>query len=891
MIRSLFTVACFVTLLSITGCGSRQALNVYDLRCENLKNPLGINGLRPRFSWKVSSGVSGTEVKAWQIMVASSRTLLDNDQADLWNPGEITSSEQILVPYGGEELEQGLIYYWKVRVRDREGNLSDWSPVSEFSIGLLDPGVWKAAYIGFPTEAGYREAPQVRGTFSWEALPGRLLVHVNSLGYHELYVNGVKAGEGVLNPAVSQFDRRSLVITYDITSLVVKGENELMHWLGSGWYTDGLPGVVHNGPLVRTQLENVDGRSREILLASDSLWAGRISSYTRQGDWRPNRFGGEIVDGALAKTDLKGDAPGREWNAVSVVEVPAHSVTPQMTEVNRIMESWEAARVVKLAADTFLVDMGRSVTGWTELIFPALQAGQEVVMEYSDHLDSEEKFVNQRQSDRYLAAGSGEEKFINKFNYHGYRYIRISNLGEPPLSVKAHLIHTGYRTAGGFHSSDADLNAIHDMIQYTLRCLSLGGDLVDCPQIERLGYGGDGNASTVTAQMMFDLNPLYRNWLQAWGDCIRDDGGLPHTAPNPYKAGGGPYWCGFVITASWMTYLHYGDAELLQKMYPVMQQWLGFVKLHSPTGLLEKWPDTDYRGWYLGDWATPTGIDQTLSESINLVNNCFVAECYRSMEKIAGVLGKPAEAEQYRGKRDTLLTQIHSTFYHPDTHTYGTATQIDLAFPLLAGVVPDSLKALVMESLRNEIEVNRKGHLATGLVGIPVLTAWTIQNRDASLFASMLRKREYPGYLYMIDNGATTTWEHWNGERSRIHNCYNGIGSWFYQAVGGIRLDGDEPAFRKILLDPQVPEGVTSAETWKETPYGKVFLKWQIRKGNKMSMEMEVPVGIEAWAVIPAGVTTYVSDGKKETSGGSEPFSVRIPAGKHKLSYSLPEQL
>jgi alpha-L-rhamnosidase len=109
------------------------------------------------------------------------------------------------------------------------------------------------------------------------------------------------------------------------------------------------------------------------------------------------------------------------------------------------------------------------------------------------------------------------------------------------------------------------------MVFYTLRCLSLGGYLVDCPQLERLGYGGDGNASTMTAQMMFDLAPLYANWLQAWGDCIREDGGMPHTAPNPYPAGGGPYWCGFIISATWKTYLNYGDSLLLKKYYPVMQ--------------------------------------------------------------------------------------------------------------------------------------------------------------------------------------------------------------------------------------------------------------------------------------------------------------------------------
>ena len=134
-----------------------------------------------------------------------------------------------------------------------------------------------------------------------------------------------------------------------------------------------------------------------------------------------------------------------------------------------------------------------------------------------------------------LHPAEGTEIFKNKFNYHAYRYIRISNLTEAPSSksIRAYLIHTGYELASGFKCSDPDLNKIHDMIFYTLRCLSIGGDLVDCSHIERLGYGGDGNASTSTAQTMFNLDPLYANWLQAWADCIREDGGMPHTAPQP----------------------------------------------------------------------------------------------------------------------------------------------------------------------------------------------------------------------------------------------------------------------------------------------------------------------------------------------------------------------
>jgi alpha-L-rhamnosidase len=887
--KPLLFISGIVCVLFLSGCSGKGNPSVYDLKCENLHNPLGIDKTGPRFSWKVSSKKNGTEQKAFQVIVASSPALLDKDQGDLWDSGKTESSVSILVPYKGKNLNSGLDAWWKVRIWDETGNVSSWSPIAEFSIGLLNKEDWQASYIGLPTEAGYSECPLLKKTFSVTESDEKLLLYVNSLGYHEVYLNGKKVGEGVLSPAVSQFSKRSWTITYDVSTLVKKGQNYLVLWLGSGWYTEGLPGVVNNGPLVKAQLEKLSENKREIILATDATWLGRKSSYTRHGSWRPHQFGGEILDGSLAQTDLSAaEVTGRSWNPVSVISVPGYEVSPQMVELNRISETIKPVEIKPLAKDTFLIDMGKSLTGWAEIQFQKLQKSQEIVIEYSDHLDENGKFYNQGQSDRYIASGEGEEMFKNKFNYHGFRYIRISTLTEAPTteSVTAYLIHTGFELVSGFQCSDPDLNRIHDMIFYTLQCLSIGGDLVDCPTVERLGYGGDGNASTETAQTMFNLNPLYANWLQAWADCIRDDGGMPHTAPNPYKAGGGPYWCGFIITASWKTYLNYGDAAILEKYYPVMQKWLEYVDKYTVDGLLKGWPDTDYRGWYLGDWATPVGIDQKAEASVGLVTNSFIAVCFDDMQKIAQVLGKTADAGMYAEKKIELQKQIHQKFFDSIKNTYGTGTQIDLAYPLLSGVVPDELTKSVTNSLVNETENNRSGHFACGLVGIPVLTEWSVKNHAVDLMYSMLKKKDYPGYLYMIENGATTTWEHWNGERSRIHNCYNGIGSWFYQALGGIRLADNVPAYRKVIIQPQIPHGITWVKTFKETPYGKLVVNWELKE-ETMELEVEIPVGTEAGIVLPSEVKKYRLNGREHELSGEKSTVVAVKSGKYKFSYLL----
>ena len=278
-------------------------------------------------------------------MVASDSTMLSKDKADLWNSGKIGSSSSVLVAYQGKELKSGSAAYWKIRIWDQTGKVSSWSPVAQFSVGLLNKEDWQAAYIGFPTNAGFNECPLLKKTFLLDNIDKRMFLYVNSLGYHEVYLNGIKVGDGVLSPAVSQFNKRSQVITYDISSLVRKGHNELVLWLGSGWYTEGLPGVVNNGPLVKAQLEKLSENQRKIILATDATWLGRKSSYTRQGNWRPHQFGGEVLNGALAQKDLSGEnAESGSWSPVSVISVPNYEVSPQMVEPNRITETILPAR-------------------------------------------------------------------------------------------------------------------------------------------------------------------------------------------------------------------------------------------------------------------------------------------------------------------------------------------------------------------------------------------------------------------------------------------------------------------------------------------------------------------------------------------------------------------
>ena len=244
------------------------------------------------------------------------------------------------------------------------------------------------------------------------------------------------------------------------------------------------------------------------------------------------------------------------------------------------------------------------------------------------------------------------------------------------------------------------------------------------------------------------------------------------------------------------------------------------------------------------------GVDAGAQSSVDLVSNCFISECLGAMNKVALVLGKKEEAEEFATRKEKLNKLIHQTFYRPNEGIYSTGSQLDMCYPMLVGVVPDALYNTVRENMMTITEEKHKGHIAVGLVGVPILTEWAVRNKKMDFFYQILKKRDYPGYLYMIDNGATATWEYWSGERSRVHNCYNGIGTWFYQAVGGIRPDEAAPGYRHVYIDPQIPNGVTWAKTMKESPYGTIIVNWEL-KNTQLNLQVSVPSGTTATVCIP----------------------------------------
>lgn len=857
------------------------------LHCEYLTNPQGIDAIPPRLGWHLVSQERGQRQTAYQVLVASIADNLANEKGDLWDSGKVQSDASVQVAYAGKPLPSRTRCYWKVRVWDKDGTPSPWSEPAVWTMGLLQRSDWVAKWIGMNPADGNAEYPRFRKTFVLDQPPNDARLYISSLGYHEVFVNGKKVTEDVLSPAVTQLDRRSLYLTYDVASLLRKGTNCIALGLGRGWYltvgadsgVEKRPGyaeILHpEGPVALAQLEILTGDGKTIAVATDKSWRASASPFSRTSNsWSP--ASATTWAAWSLRYDARQEQPGwneadyddRRWVHAQQCDFPGITVSAQCVEPNRIIHELSPKSVKPCGKGAWLIDLGTNLTGWLKLrVRGPYKSGHKIQVIYGDHLDETGEPVGCNDFDEYVAAGRDDNWFCCRFASHGFRYAKVSGLLEPPHveDIVGCLIRTAYAANNSFACSNPRLTAIHDMVARSFQCLSLGGYIYCDACYERQGYGGDGQSGTECALMMYPMGPLYRSWMQAWRDCQRPDGDMPHTAPS-YRAGGGPYWSGIIIAASWYVYQHYGDRKLLEADYPAMQKWLKFFDDHcTKSNLFDGWPDTDRRNWCLGDWAVPKDVDHAYPPSVNLVNNCYRIYCHDLMAQIAAVLDRPADAAHYRTQADLLRPIVHNAFYDRQKKTYAAGGQLDLAFPLLVRVVPEELRADILRQLEQDIVKKRHGHIAVGLVGVPILIKTLMELDRNDLIFTFANKDTYPSWGYMLKNGATTTWEYWSGERAHICNLFNGIGTWFYQAVGGIQLDLTSPGFKHFVIKPVILGDITWAKTQYNSIRGPIAVDWK-RENGQLEINVRVPANATATVFVPTHDVADVLEGDMQAT-------------------------
>jgi len=499
----------------------------------------------------------------------------------------------------------------------------------------------------------------------------------------------------------------------------------------------------------------------------------------------------------------------------------------------------------------YVFDMGQNFSGWSLLKVKGA-AGATVTMRhaetiYDDGSINVENLRAAKATDTYILKGDPEgEAYEPRFTYHGFRYVELTgHPGTPSLAtITGREVHTDVALTGGFTASKTILNQLQHNIIWGTKT-NLHSIPTDCDQRdERMGWMADAHLAAETAMLNFDMAAFYTNFLRSIHDEQDDDGSVPDTVPRGgRKDAADPAWgAAYPLLLEYM-YQQYGDRRIVEQHFEGIRRWAEFLR--SKTG-----PDGMLESAKYGDWVpiepTPGGF----------VSTVYYYASLDIVAKMAAVLGKTAEAGQYRQMADSLATAFQAKFYHADTHSYATNTQSAAVLPLFFGITPAPLRKAVLSALQDNIVYYHNTHLTTGILGtkyeLPALTEYG----RPDLAYELATQTTYPSWGYMVEHGATTIWELWQdvtgpSMNSHNHAMFGSVGAWFYTALAGINVDTQHPGYERIRIEPQMVRDLQFASGSLETVRGRVASAWQ-RNPSGARLEVTIPTGSTAEIHVPA---------------------------------------
>ncbi len=874
------------------------------LRVEHLAGAFGIGTTRPRLSWWLPAGAR--RQLAYRI-----RT--DNG----WDSGRVDSPDSVLVDYVGPPLRTGEPVTWQVKVWTDAGE-SDWSDPDVFELGLLEPGDWSARWI-VPVEpelapAGRRPAMLVRGEFELPDAPvARARLYATAHGIYEAFVNGRRAGDAELTPGFTEYRDRLQVQVYDITDLLRAGRNAIGAIVSDGWFRGqvGLPRAHDQwgselGFLAQARVEFADGsmfvagtgagwRSTRSQIEAADLIAGQSVDLRRRPDgWSESGFDDSCWD-AVAPAD---------HGYTNLVASPA----PPVRAVQELVPV-----AVRQVAGGHVFDLGQNINGWVRLrdLGPAgtaitLTHGEAIDSRgdvTTNHLDVNLPFIPEPlpagQVDRVVSAGRPGDTFEPRHTTHGFRYVRVEGhpgeLGAGDLTGVA--VHTDMTRTGWFRCSDDRLNGLHEAAVWSLRGNAC--DIpTDCPTRERAGWTGDWQIFVPAAAFLYDVAGFSTKWLRDLAAEQWSSGLVANLAPSPpseseggFLAGlnGSAGWGDAAVIVPWEIYRAYADARLLEEQWSSMVAWLSYVEgaaagtRHPERAARRPEPLPHERylwdsGFHWGEWLVPgedlKGADEF--EAFRQADKADVATAYFAhsaclMSRIAEVIGRGADAAQYRELAERARAAWQAEFVGPDGRLYPD-TQANHVRALAFELVPAELRPAVAARL---VELIRHAgtRLATGFLATPYLLPVLADAGHTDVAYELLFADAMPSWLYMIDRGATTMWERWNGIdadgvpfESLNHYSKGAVVSFLHRHVAGIRLLDGAPGYRHFRIEPQPGGPITWAQAEHDSPYGRIESAWRIDR-DELELTATVPPGTTAEIVLPDGTAETVAAGRHTIRG------------------------
>jgi alpha-L-rhamnosidase len=924
-------------------------LLVQDMRCEYQDNPLGIDVVQPRLSWKLASEQRGVAQSAYQIQVTDTSDVL-------WETGKVLSHQSIHVPYGGSILHSGQRCTWRVRVWDGNDQPSAWSVTAWWEMGLLHPSDWQALWIkpGWQEDPNAQQpCPYMRTTFSVDVPVSSARAYITAHGLYELFLNGQRVGDAYFTPGYTSYHRRLQYQTYDITALLQEDENAIGVILGDGWYR-GKSGAFSQrntygerlALLVQLHLRYADGH--EQLVLSNEGWkatTGPILSSDLQA--------GEVYD---ARLEMPGwNKPGfdtSQWQAVSVVSDRKDHLVATNGPLVRPHEEITPIALLRTPKGETVVDMGQNFAGIVRFSVQG-PAGTTVRLRHGETLDAQGNFtiahlqVPQRwQEVRYTLKGDAEEVYMPHFTFHGFRYVKLAGFpGMPSIEQFTGLaLYSDMPETGTFECSDPLINRLQQNILWSQKSNVLEIP-TDCPTRERTGWTGDAQVFARTGSFLMQTAGFLSKWLKDLAMEQAADGQVANIVPSPQRVRPGkavrvpwitravPYpgkslpgsagWGDAAVIVPWTLYQCYGDQRVLEQQYASMKAWIEYMRKQAKKQPWIRrinpisWSNQEKRsrqpylwdtGFHFGEWLEPDerlfgpkmviGILKRMFFSAPLVATAYFANSAGLLAQTARVLGKDDDTREYEALHRQIKEAYRAEFIHQDGQIR-PEKQASYVRALAFDLVPPTMQRAAVDHLVRLIEENND-HLGTGFLSTPFLCHVLSENGQLDVAYALFKQDTIPSWLYEVKKGATTIWEDWDGigEDGTPHGSLNhyskgAVGSWLYQVVAGI--EPGAPGYKRIRFRPRPGGGLTAASARYHSLYGEIASSWQMRDG-RFTLTIKIPANTTATVFLPGAEARQVTEGGQavETAEGvirmsqeQETTVIEVGSGTYTFAYPL----
>lgn len=870
-------------LLLMMALGSSAQLQLSALTTDYKSNPIGIDNPVPRLSWIIESELDNTMQVSYEIRSALSPSDLSKKSEQLWNSGTVSSSQSIHIKYQGPAPRSHQRIYWQVRIMDNHGKKSKWSEPAFFEMGKLKPGDWTAHWITptweeDPTKS--EPSPYLRKEFAMGKSIKQARLYISCQGLYQVEINGSRVGDQEFTPGWTSYDTRLQYQTYDITSLLSRGQNAIGIVLGDGWFRGNLGWIDGRNnwgeklaAIAEIVVEYTDGTSTNI--PTDESWKA-----SRGAILESDIYNGEVYDAGKELTGWsKAGYDDSQWTATVRMDISKEKLIAPEGPPVKIVNRLEPLSIEK-REEGWLVDMGQNMVGWIR-IRASGKKGDMITLRHAEVLDKKGNmyYDNLRAAkctNTYILKGGGEESFQPHFTFQGFRYVMVSGYpGELTADkIRGMVIHSDMEPSGTFACSEPMINQLQHNIVWGLKGNFLDVP-TDCPQRdERLGWTGDAQVFAPTACFNMNAATFYRKWLKDLAADQREDGAIPHVVPDILGGMGATGWADAGVIIPWTVYLDYGDVTVLENQYESMKAWIGFMKERAGEDLI--WTGDPH----FGDWLAfaSTRSDYMGAYTLkDLIATAYFSYSSSIVSKTAAILGFEKEAQYYAQLSEEIKKAFNDEFVTPNGRLVAntqTAYTLALAFDML------DEKTAAKSAAYLAADVEEFGHITTGFLGTPLIskTLTDIGRNDLSYL--LLRRTRYPSWLYPVTMGATTIWERWDGQKpdstfqdkgmnSFNHYAYGAIGKWMYEVVAGIGIDEENPAYKHTIIRPRPGGGLTSAKATHRSMFGEIASGWEVDQGQ-LIMEVEIPANTTATIHIPGGAAGISINGTGLKESGME---------------------